>query len=50
MIKKIIMEGLGGKIWFTSAENKATTFYVLLPASGVKGKPGTTTLVRTRYQ
>ena len=46
MIKKIIVEGLGGKIWFDSRENAGATFYVSLPAYGMKEKPGTTTLVR----
>ncbi len=30
-IVKQVVEKLGGKVWFESAENKGTTFYVLLP-------------------
>ncbi len=45
MAKKII-DGVSGKIWFDSDENKGATFYVSLPASGMKEKPGTTTLAR----
>jgi PAS domain S-box-containing protein len=48
MVKKIIAEGLGGKIWFSSTENGDTTFFVSLPGSGMKEKPGTTTLVRVK--
>jgi PAS domain S-box-containing protein len=46
MIKKIIVDGLGGKIWFDSEENKGATFYLSLPASGMKEKTGTTVLSR----
>ena len=47
MTKKIIVDGLGGKIWFDSKENEGTTFYVSLPATGMPEKAGTTTLART---
>jgi len=46
MIKRMIVDGLGGKIWFDSEEDKGSTFYVSLPSSGMKEKPGTTTLAR----
>jgi signal transduction histidine kinase len=45
MAKKIT-DGVGGKIWFESGESKGATFYVSLPASGMKEKTGTTTLAR----
>jgi PAS domain S-box-containing protein len=46
MIKRIIVDGLGGKIWFDSKETAGTTFYVSLPISGMKEKLGTTNLVQ----
>lgn len=48
MIKKIIVDGLGGKIWFDTEENKGSTFYVSLPASGMQEKAGTTVLARVQ--
>jgi signal transduction histidine kinase len=46
MIKKIIVDGLDGKIWFESKENEGATFYVSLPSSGMREKTGTTTLAK----
>ena len=34
---------------FESKENEGATFYVSLPASGMKEKTGTTTLTRVKY-
>ena len=39
-IVKSIVETTGGSIRFTSTENKGTTFYVTLPASGMQKKEG----------
>lgn len=38
---KFIIEQSGGKIWFDSQINKGTTFYVLIPFSGMRKKEGT---------
>lgn len=43
-IIKSIVEHSGGKIWFESEEEKGTTFYVLLPLTGMQQKKGTKTL------
>jgi signal transduction histidine kinase len=43
-IIKSIVESNGGKIWFESQENKGTTFYIDLPASGMKKIEGSRTL------
>jgi two-component system sensor histidine kinase VicK len=48
MVKKIIVDGLGGKVWFESKENKGAIFYVSIPASGVAEKSGTTTLTNAK--
>jgi len=47
MIKKVIVDGLGGKIWFASDENNGTTFSVSLPISSMNEKTGTTALSQT---
>ncbi|MDH3353417.1 MAG: cell wall metabolism sensor histidine kinase WalK, partial [Nanoarchaeota archaeon] len=38
---KAIVEEAKGKIWFKSKENKGTTFFVVMPLSGMKKKTGT---------
>jgi len=39
-IVKAIVDVAGGKIWFESKENQGTTFYVIIPLSGMKEKTG----------
>ena len=39
-IVKAVVENSGGKIWFESAEDKGTTFYITLPIVGMKKKVG----------
>ena len=43
-IVKTIIDNSDGKIWFTSEENKGTTFFVTIPITGMKKKEGTKTL------
>jgi signal transduction histidine kinase len=43
-IAKSILTQSGGNIWFKSAENKGTTFYVVIPTVGMKKKEGTKAL------
>jgi len=43
-IVKAIVDHSGGEIWFSSQENKGTTFYVTLPLAGMKKKEGTKAL------
>jgi PAS domain S-box-containing protein len=43
-IVKSIIDNSDGKIWFTSEENKGTTFFVTIPIAGMKKKEGTKTL------
>ena len=40
-IVKSVLDKTGGKIWFESEENKGTTFYVLIPLTGMKKLKGT---------
>lgn len=37
---KIIMETVGGRVWFDTEENKGTTFYAQLPPAGMKRREG----------
>ncbi|HLB60760.1 MAG TPA: HAMP domain-containing sensor histidine kinase [Patescibacteria group bacterium] len=39
-IAKSIINKAGGKIWFKSAENKGSTFYLSLPVTGMQSKVG----------
>jgi len=39
-VVKSIVEQAGGKIWFESEENKGTSFFVSIPASGMQKKRG----------
>jgi len=39
-IVKAIIDSAGGTVWFESKEKKGTTFYVVLPISGMKKKRG----------
>ena len=33
---KVVVEQVGGRIWFEFEENKRTTFYVYIPLGGMK--------------
>lgn len=44
---KSIVENAEGKVWFKSAENKGTHFFVTLPLTGMKKKEGTKELEAT---
>lgn len=46
-IMKNLTELLSGKVWFESVENKGTTFYVSLPATGPHVRDGSKTLIST---
>ena len=44
-IVRSIVEHSGGEIWFESKQDEGTTFYVLLPMTGMKERKGTKALV-----
>jgi len=37
-IVKSLLDNTGGSIWFTSKENKGSTFYVVIPITGMRSK------------
>lgn len=43
-IAKLILDKIGGSIWFSSQENIGSTFYITFPKSGMPKKEGRTTL------
>lgn len=44
LLKTIVEDVAGGKVWFETAENSGTTFFVELPLSGMHPKQGTSRL------
>ncbi|MBI3671770.1 PAS domain S-box protein [Candidatus Azambacteria bacterium] len=46
-IVKLIVDRIGGSIWFDSIENKGTTFYVKLPIDSIKSQKGDKSLIET---
>jgi signal transduction histidine kinase len=44
-IAKSVIEGFGGRIWFTSVEEKGTTFSITVPIVGMQAKEGDRTLI-----
>jgi len=43
-LTKVLVDNLGGEVWFKSIKNKGTTFFVSLPRSGLERKSGQFTL------
>src|SRR3989338_2985660 len=48
-IVKSILDNCGGLIWFTSEENKGSTFYLAIPLTGMRAKVGTKQLISQKY-
>ena len=44
-IIKSIIDNIGGLLWFCSQENKGTTFYVVIPMTGMRAKAGNKDLI-----
>jgi len=44
-VVKSILDHSGGSIWFTSRENEGSTFYVAIPAVGMRAKAGEKELI-----
>jgi signal transduction histidine kinase len=44
IVRSIVEQSAGGKIWFESTEGKGTTFFVTLPLKGMKPKEGSRAL------
>ncbi len=42
---KSVLAACGGEVWFDSEENKGTTFYVIIPLSGMRAKEGQRSLI-----
>ncbi|MEN9582731.1 MAG: hypothetical protein RL641_685 [Candidatus Parcubacteria bacterium] len=42
---KTLVSSIGGSVWFVSEEHKGTTFYVSLPAKGMRKRNGSTVFI-----